>query len=66
MGYFKKGEEIIAIEQVDGFGKNPSLWIGTYGSFTKVASFRNDKSADDFTEYLRRFFRPYLEEHENP
>lgn len=65
MAYFEKNGEIIAIEQVDSFGKNPSLWIGTYGSFTKVASFRNYKSADDFTEYLRRFFRPYLEEQEN-
>lgn len=66
MAYFEKNGEIIAIEQVNGFGKKPSLWIGKRGEFTKVASFRNDKSADDFTEYLRRFFLPFLEEQENP
>lgn len=66
MGYFKKGEEIISIEQVDGFGKNPSLWIGTVGNFVKVASFRNEKSAKDFEETFRRFLRPYLEELEKP
>ena len=66
MAYFEKNGEIIAIEQINGFGKKTALWIGNRGVLTKVATFRNDKSADDFTEYLRRFFRPHLEENENP
>lgn len=64
MAYFEKNGEIIAVEQIDGFGKKPSLWISKEGIFIKVASFRNEESANDFTEYLKRFFRPNLEEYE--
>lgn len=66
MGYYKKGSQIIAIEQVDGFGKRPSLWIGHPGQFRKVASFNSFESADEFEEYLKIFFRPNLEENDTP
>ena len=60
MAYFKKGSKIIAIEQVDGFGKRPSLWVGNVGQFTKVASFRGEESAQKFVDYLRIFFGDQL------
>ena len=66
MAYFEKNGEVIVIEQIDGLSKKTSLWIGNRGELIKVATFRNDKSADIFKECLKRFLRPFLLEHENP
>ena len=44
----------ISIEQVDGFGKNPGLWIGTDfpNQSIKVASFGSEKKAKQFIQWL--------------
>ena len=53
MTYFR-GNIKISVEQVDGFGKNPSLWIGTENpnEMTKVASFGNEKKAQQFCKHI--------------
>ena len=53
----KRGHEIV-IEQVDGFGKNPSLWVRTPidGNVRiKLASFGNETKAQFFIDYLTEF-----------
>ena len=46
----------IVIDQVDGFGKNPSLWIKTEpNSLLKLASFGNEEKAQIFIDYLAEF-----------
>lgn len=51
---YKRGDVLIAVEQVNGFGKNPSLWIGTEtpNELIKVASFGNDEKAMMFCKWL--------------
>ena len=49
-----KGNVNISIEQIDEFGKNPGLWIGTSdpNQSVKVASFGNEDKANLFCKWL--------------
>ena len=47
-----KGKVHIAVEQIDGFGKNPGLWIGRNNITVKVASFGNERKAEAFWKWL--------------
>lgn len=51
---YKKGDVTISVYQLDGFGKNPSLWIGTEdpNQSVKVASFGSKDKADQFCKWL--------------
>ncbi len=51
---YKRGGYSISVYQVDGFGKNPSLWIGTDepNEAIKVASFGSEEKADLFCKWL--------------
>lgn len=53
MTYNKAGIKI-AIEKIDGFGKNPGLWIGTDNpnQMVKVASFGNEDKAAVFCKWF--------------
>lgn len=44
----------ITVEKIEGFGKNPGLWIGTKepNQLVKVASFGNEKKAELFVRWL--------------
>ena len=48
----------ISVEQIDGFGKNPSLWIGTEkpNQAVKVASFGSEDKAQQFIKWLDYLF----------
>lgn len=52
---YEKGGCVITVERIDGFGKNPGLWIGTDNSLTKVASFGNEDKAQTFIKWLNYF-----------
>lgn len=52
---YSKGSVQITIEQVDGFGKNPGLWIGAGNELLKVASFGNYDKAIQFCKWLEYF-----------
>lgn len=53
---YKCGEYEISVEQIDGFGKNPGLWIKTEpNTLVKVASFGSKEKADTFEQYLTEF-----------
>ena len=51
---YKRNDVIISIEKIDGFGKNPGLWIGTENPnmMVKVASFGNEDKAQTFCKWL--------------
>ena len=51
---YNKGGVIISVSQVDGFGKKPSLWIGTEdpNQLVKVASFGSEDKANMFCKWL--------------
>ena len=51
---YKRGNVKISVYQLDGFGKNPSLWIGTENSNTviKVASFSSEDKANQFCKWI--------------
>ena len=49
---YKRGRASIAVYQLDGFGKNPGLWIGTENQAIKVASFGSQDKADLFCRWL--------------
>ena len=49
---YKRGDFGISVSQVDGFGKNPSLWIHDKNSMIKVASFGSEEKAKIFSQYL--------------
>lgn len=53
---FQKGNKLIQVEQIDGFGKNPSLWIGTDNELTKVASFGNVEKSELFCRWMVEIF----------
>lgn len=65
MGYFKKGSKIISVEQMDGFGKRPGLWIGNVGQLVKVASFNSFEHASLFEEWLTSFLRELIAEEDD-
>ena len=51
----KRGHVSISVEQIDSFGKNPGLWIGTDdpNQLVKVASFSSEEKAELFCRWLR-------------
>lgn len=51
----KRGDVSISVERIDGFGKNPGLWIGTENPNmrVKVASFGSKDKADLFCKWLK-------------
>ena len=51
---YERGNVIIEVSKVDGFGKNPGLWIGTKDPNTviKVAAFGSDDKAKTFCKWL--------------
>ena len=49
----ESGEKAISVEQIDGFGKNPGLWIRNGNELLKVASFGSAEKAEMFCNYLR-------------
>lgn len=51
---YKRGNVRISIEKIDGFGKNPSLWVGTDNpnQMVKVASFGNERKAKAFCKWI--------------
>ena len=56
---YKRNDVMISVEQIDGFGKNPGLWIGTENpnQMVKVASFRNEDMAQMFCKWLEYILR---------
>ena len=57
MTYNKKGV-VISVDKIEGFGKNPGLWIGweNPNQLIKVASFGNEKKAKAFCKWLEYMF----------
>ena len=55
---YKRGNVIVRANQIDGFGKRPSLWIGTEepNAMIKVASFASDDKAQLFCKWLDYMF----------
>ena len=55
---YTKGDVNIAIQQIDGFGNNPGLWIGTNNpnQSVKVASFGSEEKAKLFCKWLEYMF----------
>lgn len=51
---YKVGEIGISVEQIEGFGKKPGLWIVTGNEFVKVASFGSEQKALLFCERFER------------
>lgn len=51
---YKREGAFISVEQIDGFGKNPGLWVGTDhpNQQVKVASFGNKEKADLFVQFM--------------
>ena len=49
---YKRDDVTISVEQVDGFGKYPSLWIGCGNHAIKVASFGNNDKAQTFCKWF--------------
>lgn len=55
---YKRGHVSISVEQIDGFGKKPGLWIGTDypNQMEKVASFGSEDKARLFCKWLDYMF----------
>ena len=49
---YKRGEYGISVETIEGFGKNPGLWIHHNNQAVKMASFGNQEKAEKFMKYL--------------
>lgn len=56
---YKRDQVSVSVYQLDGFGKNPSLWIGTDepNQMVKVASFGSKDNADMFCKWLEYLLR---------
>lgn len=54
MPVYKRNDVSISVEQINGFGKNPGLWIGTDNpnQMVKVASFGNEDKAKLFCKWF--------------
>ena len=52
---YGKGNYKISIEQIDGFGKNPGLWIHKGNEAFKMASFGSFEKAELFCEFMEYF-----------
>lgn len=51
---YKRNDVSISVERIDGFGKNPGLWIGTDNpnQCVKVASFGSEDKAKLFCKWF--------------
>lgn len=49
---YKRGDYGISVEQINGFGKNPGLWIYKGNTAEKMASFGSAEKAEKFVRYL--------------
>jgi len=51
---YNRDDVFISVEQIDGFGKNPGLWIGTRdpNQMVKVASFGSEEKANLFCKWF--------------
>lgn len=49
---YKRGDFGISVSQLDGFGKNPSLWVHNKNTMLKVASFGSEEKGNIFMRYL--------------
>lgn len=49
---YGKGNYKISIEQIDGFGKNPALWVHKGNEAFKMASFGSFEKAKLFEAYM--------------
>ena len=49
---YKRGDYGISVEQINGFGKNPGLWIHKGNQAIKMASFGSFEKAETFMKYL--------------
>ena len=54
---YKCNDVLISVEDIEGFGKNPGLWIGTKdpNQLVKVASFGNEDKAMLFCKWFEYF-----------
>lgn len=52
---YKRGDYGISVSQINGFGKNPGLWIHHDNKAIKMASFGSQKKAEQFIKYLDYF-----------
>lgn len=55
---YERGNVVLAVETIDGFGKNPGLWVGTKDPNTlmKVASFGSYDKATVFCKWMDYMF----------
>ena len=60
MSCYQKGDKGIAVERIEGFGKNPGLWLVDGNVYTKVASFGSEEKAELFQKMLEYFFGSLL------
>ena len=51
---YKRNGVSVSVEQIDGLGKNPGLWIGTDdpNKRAKVASFGSKEKAEMFIKWM--------------
>ena len=49
---YKRGDYGISVETIEGFGKNPGLWIHHNNQAIKMASFGSEEKAERFLKYL--------------
>ena len=49
---YKRGKYGISVEKIEGFGKNPGLWIHRDNVSIKMASFGSEEKAEIFLKYL--------------
>ena len=49
---YRCGDVSISVEQIDGFGKKPGLWIGAGNEILKVASFGDTDKSQMFCKWL--------------
>ena len=51
---YERGNVVISVEKIDGFGKYPGLYVGTNSPNTvwKVASFGSDDKAKTFCKWF--------------
>ena len=61
---YKRGEFGIAVEQIDGFGKMPGLWVCEQNCMCKVASFGSEEKAKAFITFMDWILFGYTEPEE--
>ena len=50
---YTRGDYKISVEKIDGFGKNPGLWVHKGNQAYKMASFGSEGKAKLFEAYLQ-------------